>query len=204
MPVDNPATHLELTMIHEAMVLEYSGRYLALIEWAAAMKLVVFLSLIANLFAPWGIATTLAPAAIGIGLVAYILKIAGLAVLIGILESMIAKLRLFRVTELLGTAFILALLGGGLLLHLARMTCRSFSSDIGSQLVNLSSALLLITCFAIVTLRRLSACINAVHSAVGLSGHDRGPCRILHRISITFTSLPYSPSSSRPWSSRAF
>jgi formate hydrogenlyase subunit 4 len=110
-PVDNPATHLELTMIHEAMVLEYSGRYLALIEWAAAMKLVVFLSLIANLFAPWGIATTLAPAAIGIGLVAYILKIAGLAVLIGILESMIAKLRLFRVTELLGTAFILALLG---------------------------------------------------------------------------------------------
>jgi formate hydrogenlyase subunit 4 len=93
------------------MVLEYSGRYLALIEWAAAMKLVVFLSLIANVFAPWGIATTLAPAAIGIGLVVYILKIAGLAVLIGILESMIAKLRLFRVPELLGAAFILALLG---------------------------------------------------------------------------------------------
>lgn len=110
-PVDNPATHLELTMIHEAMVLEYSGRYLALIEWAAAMKLVVFLSLIANVFAPWGIATTLAPAAIGIGLMVYILKIAGLAVLIGILESMIAKLRLFRVPELLGAAFILALLG---------------------------------------------------------------------------------------------
>jgi formate hydrogenlyase subunit 4 len=110
-PVDNPATHLELTMIHEAMVLEYSGRYLALIEWAAAMKLVVFLSLIANVFAPWGIATTLAPAAMGIGLVVYILKIAGLAVLIGILESMIAKLRLFRVPELLGAAFILALLG---------------------------------------------------------------------------------------------
>jgi len=110
-PVDNPATHLELTMIHEAMVLEYSGRYLALIEWAGAMKLVVFLSLIASLFAPWGIATTLTPAAIGIGLVVYILKIAGLAVLIGILESMIAKLRLFRVTELLGAAFILALLG---------------------------------------------------------------------------------------------
>jgi formate hydrogenlyase subunit 4 len=110
-PVDNPATHLELTMIHEAMVLEYSGRYLALIEWAAAMKLVVFLSLIANLFAPWGIAITLTPAAIGIGFVTYTLKIAGLAVLIGILESMIAKLRLFRVTELLGAAFILALLG---------------------------------------------------------------------------------------------
>lgn len=110
-PVDNPATHLELTMIHEAMVLEYSGRYLALIEWAAALKLVVFLSLIANVFAPWGIATTLTPAAMGIGFVAYLLKISGLAVLIGILESMIAKLRLFRVPELLGAAFILALLG---------------------------------------------------------------------------------------------
>ena len=110
-PVDNPATHLELTMIHEAMILEYSGRYLALIEWAAGMKLVVFLSLIANVFAPWGIATTLAPAAMGIGLVAYLLKIAGLAVLIGVIECMFAKLRLFRVTDLLGVAFILALLG---------------------------------------------------------------------------------------------
>jgi formate hydrogenlyase subunit 4 len=108
-PVDNPATHL--TMIHEAMVLEYSGRYLALIEWAAGLKFALFLSLIANLFAPWGIATTLAPTAIGIGLMAYILKIAGFAVLIGVIESMFAKLRLFRVTELLGAAFILALLG---------------------------------------------------------------------------------------------
>ncbi|HXX74569.1 MAG TPA: NADH-quinone oxidoreductase subunit H [Nitrospiraceae bacterium] len=110
-PVDNPATHLELTMIHEAMVLEYSGRYLALIEWAAGMKLAVFLSLIANVFAPWGIATTLTPTAMGIGLLAYVVKIAGLAVLIGTLECMFAKLRLFRVTDLLGVAFILALLG---------------------------------------------------------------------------------------------
>ena len=110
-PVDNPATHLELTMIHEAMVLEYSGRHLALIEWAGSLKLALFLSLIANLFAPWGIATTLAPAAIGIGLVAYTLKIAGVAVLIGVIECTFAKLRLFRVTELLGAAFILALLG---------------------------------------------------------------------------------------------
>lgn len=110
-PVDNPATHLELTMIHEAMVLEYSGRHLALIEWASSLKLAVFLSLIANLFAPWGIATTLAPAALGIGLVAYTLKIAGVAVLIGVIECTFAKLRLFRVTELLGAAFILALLG---------------------------------------------------------------------------------------------
>ncbi|HEX5645667.1 MAG TPA: NADH-quinone oxidoreductase subunit H [Nitrospira sp.] len=110
-PVDNPATHLELTMIHEGMVLEYSGRYLALIEWAAGLKLTVFLSLIANVFAPWGIATTVAPAAMGIGLAVYVVKIAVLAVSIGVIECMFAKLRLFRVTDLLGVAFILALLG---------------------------------------------------------------------------------------------
>ena len=110
-PVDNPATHLELTMIHEAMVLEYSGRYLALIEWAAGLKLAVFLSLIANVFAPWGIATSMEPAALSIGLAIYLVKISGLAVLIGVIESMFAKLRLFRVTDLLGVAFILALLG---------------------------------------------------------------------------------------------
>jgi len=110
-PVDNPATHLELTMIHEAMVLEYSGRYLALIEWAAGLKLAVFLSLIANVFAPWGIATSVDPAALSIGLATYLVKVSGLAVLIGVIESMFAKLRLFRVTDLLGVAFILALLG---------------------------------------------------------------------------------------------
>jgi len=110
-PIDNPATHLELTMIHEAMVLEYSGRYLALVEWSAGLKLAVFLSLIANVFAPWGIGTTPTPAAMGIGLAVYLVKISGLAVLIGTLECMFAKLRLFRVTDLLGVAFILALLG---------------------------------------------------------------------------------------------
>jgi len=110
-PVDNPATHLELTMIHEAMILEYSGRYLALVEWAAGLKLLVFLTLIANVSAPWGIATSMEPAALGIGLAVYLVKVSGLAVLIGILESMFAKLRLFRVTDLLGTAFVLALLG---------------------------------------------------------------------------------------------
>jgi formate hydrogenlyase subunit 4 len=110
-PVDNPATHLELTMIHEAMVLEYSGRYLALIEWAAGLKLVVFLTLIANVFAPWGISTTATPVALAVGLASYFVKIAGLAVAIGMMECMFAKLRLFRVTDLLGAAFILALLG---------------------------------------------------------------------------------------------
>ena len=110
-PVDNPATHLELTMIHEAMILEYSGRYLALIEWAAGLKLLVFLTLIANVFAPWGIATSLEPAALSIGLAIYLVKVSGLAVLFGVIESMFAKLRLFRVTDFLGVAFILALLG---------------------------------------------------------------------------------------------
>jgi formate hydrogenlyase subunit 4 len=110
-PVDNPATHLELTMIHEAMILEYSGRYLALVEWAAGLKLLVFLTLIANVFAPWGIATSLEPTALVVGLAIYLVKVSVLAVLIGVIESMFAKLRLFRVTDLLGIAFILALLG---------------------------------------------------------------------------------------------
>ncbi len=110
-PVDNPATHLELTMIHEAMVLEYSGRYLALLEWAAGLKLLVFLSLIANVFAPWGIATGPAPAAMAVGLAVFLVKVTGLAALIGVIECMFAKLRLFRVTDLLGVAFILSLLG---------------------------------------------------------------------------------------------
>jgi formate hydrogenlyase subunit 4 len=109
-PVDNPATHLELTMIHEAMLLEYSGRYLALLEWAAGIKLLVFLSVIANVFAPWGIATSVTPAKVAVGMVVYVVKVSALALLIGVIESMFAKLRLFRVPELLGAAFILSLL----------------------------------------------------------------------------------------------
>jgi formate hydrogenlyase subunit 4 len=109
-PVDNPATHLELTMIHEAILLEYSGRYLALLEWAAGIKLLVFLSVIANVFAPWGIATSVTPASAAVGMAVYLVKVSALAVVIGIIESMFAKLRLFRVPELLGAAFILSLL----------------------------------------------------------------------------------------------
>ncbi|MEW6681703.1 MAG: NADH-quinone oxidoreductase subunit H [Nitrospirota bacterium] len=109
-PVDNPATHLELTMIHEAMVLEYSGRYLALVEWASAMKLLLILTLLSNIFAPWGIAIAAHPAALAVGLGVWLIKISGLAVLVGVIESMFAKLRLFRVTDLLGVAFILSLL----------------------------------------------------------------------------------------------
>ena len=110
LPVDNPATHLELTMIHEAMILEYSGRYLALIEWAAWLKLLIFFSLLSNLFAPWGMAAALTPLALGVALGAYLLKLAFFAVVVAVLETRIAKLRLFRVPELLGVSFVLALL----------------------------------------------------------------------------------------------
>jgi formate hydrogenlyase subunit 4 len=110
LPVDNPATHLELTMIHEAMILEYSGPYLAWIEWAAAFRLTLLLTLAANLFVPWGMAATLAPAAIVIGLVAIVIKLGVLGLLLAVLETRVAKLRLFRVPELLSASFVLALL----------------------------------------------------------------------------------------------
>ena len=110
LPVDNPATHLELTMIHEAMVLEYSGRYLALVEWASWMKFFIFLSLLSNLFLPAGVAATLTPAALAISLAALLLKILVLAVSVALLETQVAKLRLFRVPELLSVSFLLALL----------------------------------------------------------------------------------------------
>ena len=110
LPVDNPATHLELTMIHEAMALEYSGRYLALVEWAAALKLLVFFALLANLFVPWGIATALTAGAIALAAGALALKLVVLAAAVAVLETRVAKLRLFRVPELLSVSFILALL----------------------------------------------------------------------------------------------
>lgn len=109
-PVDNPATHLELTMIHEAMILEYSGRYLALIEWASQMKLVVFLALLSNMFFPVGIATTWSPWALVVGGAAFFGKIIVLAVIVAVVESTNAKLRLFRVPEFLMVAFILSFL----------------------------------------------------------------------------------------------
>ena len=111
LPVDNPATHLELTMVHEAMVLEYAGPRLALVEWAAGMRLTVLLALLANLFAPWGIAGG-QPSAIDIvvGVAAVVAKVAVLAGLLATVEVFVAKLRLFRVPELLAGSFLLALL----------------------------------------------------------------------------------------------
>jgi formate hydrogenlyase subunit 4 len=110
LPVDNPATHLELTMIHEAMVLEYSGHYLALVEWASAMKLFLFLSLLANLFMPWGVPASVDPVGLGLGLLALASKLVVLAAALAVIETAMAKLRLFRVPELLAGSFALALL----------------------------------------------------------------------------------------------
>lgn len=110
LPVDNPSTHLELTMVHEAMVLEYAGPDLALVELASAMRLTVFLGLLANLFVPWGIATVATPGALTLGVAAFVLKVTLLGVLLAGSEVFLAKLRLFRVPELLAGSFLLALL----------------------------------------------------------------------------------------------
>ena len=110
-PVDNPATHLELTMVHEAMVLEYSGRHLAMIEGAAMLKLVLYISLIGCLFVPWGLAVDTADGrALLIGLATYFGKLGLGAVLLGLFETTIAKMRVFRVAEFLGGSFLLGLL----------------------------------------------------------------------------------------------
>ena len=110
-PVDNPATHLELTMIHEAMILEYSGRYLALIEWAGMMKLTLFFSLGIAAFCPWGIAAGGAPGELALGMAAFVLKLMLGGVIMVLIETGLAKMRIFRVPEYLGSAFLLATLG---------------------------------------------------------------------------------------------
>jgi formate hydrogenlyase subunit 4 len=110
LPVDNPATHLELTMVHEAMTLEYAGPDLALVELASAMRLCVFLGLLATLFMPWGIATTAAPLALLAGTAAFTAKVGLLGAGLAAAEVFMAKVRLFRVPELLAGSFLLALL----------------------------------------------------------------------------------------------
>ena len=119
-PVDNPATHLELTMVHEAMVLEYSGRHLAMIEIAASLKLLLYVSLIAGVFVPWGLAASgSGPAAYAAGAAAYLVKLAAGGFLLALFETAIAKMRVFRVPEFLGAALMLGLLGT-LLLFVSR------------------------------------------------------------------------------------
>jgi formate hydrogenlyase subunit 4 len=109
-PVDNPATHLELTMIHEAMLLEYSGRYLALMEWGASIKQLVLMTLLVNIFFPVGLAVNATPAALGISLLFYVAKLSLIAAAVVVVETTNAKLRLFRVPDLLSAAFVLGTL----------------------------------------------------------------------------------------------
>jgi len=115
-PVDNPATHLELTMIHEALILEYSGRHLALLEWAASLKLYAYSCIGLALFFPWGVAGANAPLSMLLALPALGLKLALGGMLLALLETANAKMRIFRVPEFLATAFLLAVIG--MLVHL--------------------------------------------------------------------------------------
>ena len=114
-PVDNPATHLELTMIHEAMILEYSGRHLALVEWASAIKLFAYIAIGIALFLPWGIAEGDDWAALPLALGALLAKIAAAGAGLAVLETVSAKFRIFRAPEFLSTAFLLGVLG--MLIH---------------------------------------------------------------------------------------
>jgi formate hydrogenlyase subunit 4 len=121
-PVDNPATHLELTMVHEAMLLEYSGRHLAVLEFAAALKLLLYVSLIGCIFVPWGLAQPGDGLALyAVGLVSYVGKLALGGFLLVLVETSIAKMRVFRVPDFLGIALMLGLLG-----TLLRFVSRSF------------------------------------------------------------------------------
>lgn len=115
-PVDNPATHLELTMIHEALILEYSGRHLALIEWAASLKLFAYSCIGLALFFPWGVAEAQAPLAMLLAMPALVFKLAIGGFLLALLEALSAKMRIFRVPEFLAAAFLLAVIG--MLVHL--------------------------------------------------------------------------------------
>ena len=119
-PIDNPATHLELTMVHEAMILEYSGRHLAVIEAAASLKLLLYLSLILCLFAPWGVAVAGQDVATyTLALVIYVVKLAAGGFLLAVFETAVAKMRVFRVSDFLGVSLMLGLLAA-LLLFVSR------------------------------------------------------------------------------------
>ena len=109
-PVDNPATHLELTMIHEAMILEYSGPYLALIEWSAWMKQMILMTLLMNVFFPYGLSADGSAGAMLVSVILFVAKLAILALAVVLVETTNAKLRLFRVPELLSVAFVLSAL----------------------------------------------------------------------------------------------
>ncbi len=110
-PVDNPATHLELTMVHEALLLEYSARHLALMEWAAALKLFNYACIGVAVFVPWGIATSHAPWSLAVSIVLLSVKLLCAGAGLALIETLSAKLRVFRAPEFLATAFLFAVLG---------------------------------------------------------------------------------------------
>src|SRR5471032_521882 len=114
-PIDNPGTHLELTMIHEAMILEYSARHLALVEWASSLKLFAYISIGIALFVPYGIAAAGDWRALPLAIIALLVKLILAGAALALLETLLAKMRIFRAPEFLGTAFLLAVLG--LLIH---------------------------------------------------------------------------------------
>ena len=111
LPFGNHATHLELTMMHEAMVLEYSGKSLALVEWSQSIKQLVLYALIVNIFVPWGISSSIMPVTLGIGLLAFVVKVSMFAISVAFLESSIAKWRLFRLPDLIAIAIASSMIG---------------------------------------------------------------------------------------------
>ena len=164
-PVDNPATHLELTMVHEAMVLEYSGRHLALIELSASLKLILYVSLIGCVFVPWGLQPAGAgPEQIAIGIAAYIGKLAAGGFLLALFETSIAKMRVFRVPEFLGAALMLGLLGDAAALRIGEFLMRGLDFDIA----HLLAGLLVLISFLQLYQDRLYALLNvfALHALV--------------------------------------
>jgi formate hydrogenlyase subunit 4 len=115
-PVDNPATHLELTMIHEAMILEHSGKRLAMLEWASAMQLLIFVALGVNIFFPWGVTTTLTFGALALSLAIFVAKVVLVLFVIAAIESTVAKRRIFRIPDLLFTSFVLGIISVGIII----------------------------------------------------------------------------------------
>lgn len=111
LPFDNPATHLELTMVHEAMVLEYSGKSLALMEWSQSIKQMILFALMVNIFIPWGISQSILAPTLAIGFSVFVAKIAAFAILVAFLESSVAKWRLFRIPDLIAVAIASSMIG---------------------------------------------------------------------------------------------
>jgi len=111
LPFDNPATHLELTMVHEAMILEYSGKSLALIEWSQSIKQIIFFTLMVNIFIPWGISSSILVPTLIVGFLMFVAKISLLAILVAFLESSVAKWRLFRTPDLIAISIASSMIG---------------------------------------------------------------------------------------------